>query len=35
MTTPVERDPVARIDAVVHELGALAVYLLDGGPPER
>jgi uncharacterized SAM-binding protein YcdF (DUF218 family) len=29
-TSPVERDPVARVDAVVHELGALAVYLLDG-----
>ena len=34
-SSPVERDPVARIDAVVHELGALAVYLLDGGRPER
>jgi uncharacterized SAM-binding protein YcdF (DUF218 family) len=30
-TSPVERDPVARIDAIVHELGALAVYLFDPG----
>jgi uncharacterized SAM-binding protein YcdF (DUF218 family) len=32
-TSPVERDLAARVDAVVHELGALAVYLLDG--PDR
>jgi uncharacterized SAM-binding protein YcdF (DUF218 family) len=32
-TSPVERDPVARADAVVHELGALAVYLLDRRSP--
>jgi uncharacterized SAM-binding protein YcdF (DUF218 family) len=32
-TSPVERDPVARADAVVHELGALALYLLSGRSP--
>ena len=30
-TSPVERDTTARIDAVLHELGALAVYLVDRG----
>lgn len=32
-TSPVERDVVARLDAVVHELGALAVYALTGASP--
>jgi uncharacterized SAM-binding protein YcdF (DUF218 family) len=32
-TSPVERDALARADAVVHELGALAVYTLTGGSP--
>jgi len=32
-TSPVERDPVARLDALVHELGALGVYLLTGTSP--
>ncbi len=30
LTSPVERDAVARVDAVIHELGALAVYVLEG-----
>lgn len=29
-TSPVERDPVALADAVIHELGALAVYFIGG-----
>lgn len=29
-TSPVERDIVARMDAVLHELGALAVYFVEG-----
>jgi uncharacterized SAM-binding protein YcdF (DUF218 family) len=29
-TSPIERDAVARVDALVHELGALAVYFLSG-----
>jgi uncharacterized SAM-binding protein YcdF (DUF218 family) len=32
-TSPVEREPVAHLDAVAHELGALAVYLLTGTSP--
>ena len=28
-----ERDPAARIDATVHELGALAVYFITGESP--
>jgi uncharacterized SAM-binding protein YcdF (DUF218 family) len=32
-TSPVERDAAARLDAVVHELGALAVYYLAGESP--
>ena len=32
-TSPVERDPMARLDAVVHELGALAVYFIEGQAP--
>jgi uncharacterized SAM-binding protein YcdF (DUF218 family) len=32
-TSPVERDVAARFDAVVHELGALAVYYLAGESP--
>jgi hypothetical protein len=30
-TSPLERDPLARADALVHELGALAAYFLTGG----
>ena len=32
-TSPVDRDPAARFDATVHELGALALYFVSGGPP--
>jgi uncharacterized SAM-binding protein YcdF (DUF218 family) len=32
-TSPLERDPVRRIDAVVHELGALTVYVVSGESP--
>ena len=32
-TSPLERDPVGRIDATVHELGALAVYFVTGESP--
>jgi uncharacterized SAM-binding protein YcdF (DUF218 family) len=32
-TSPVERDTLARLDAVVHELGALAQYVLTGASP--
>jgi uncharacterized SAM-binding protein YcdF (DUF218 family) len=32
-TSPVERDPVARLDAVVHELGAFAVYVVERARP--
>jgi uncharacterized SAM-binding protein YcdF (DUF218 family) len=32
-TSPVERDPVAHLDAVAHELGALAIYLVTGTSP--
>ncbi len=32
-TSPIERDAVARVDALVHELGALAVYFLSGQAP--
>ena len=32
-TSPVERDAVARLDAIVHELGALAVYFVSGESP--
>jgi hypothetical protein len=28
-----ERDPVRRIDALVHELGALTVYVVAGESP--
>ena len=30
-TSPVEHDPTARIDATLHEVGALALYFLSGG----
>jgi uncharacterized SAM-binding protein YcdF (DUF218 family) len=30
-TSPLERDPMARADALVHELGALAAYFVTGG----
>ena len=32
-TSPLERDPVGRLDATVHELGALAVYFVTGESP--
>jgi uncharacterized SAM-binding protein YcdF (DUF218 family) len=32
-TSPVQQDPVRRAQAIVHELGALAVYFLSGGAP--
>lgn len=32
-TSPLERDPVATLDAVIHELGALAVYFVTGESP--
>jgi uncharacterized SAM-binding protein YcdF (DUF218 family) len=32
-TSPLERDPVAKLDAVIHELGALAVYFVTGESP--
>ena len=32
-TSPLERDPLARVDAIVHELGALAVYFVSGESP--
>ncbi len=32
-TSPLERDPAGRVDATVHELGALAVYFVTGESP--
>lgn len=32
-TSPLERDPIRAADAVVHELGALAVYFVAGQSP--
>lgn len=32
-TSPLERDPIRRVDAIVHELGALAVYFVSGESP--
>lgn len=32
-TSPLERDPISRVDAIVHELGALAVYFVSGESP--
>ena len=32
-TSPLEDDPVHRIDSIVHELGALAVYFVSGESP--
>ena len=32
-TSPLERDPAGRIDATVHELGALGVYFITGESP--
>jgi len=32
-TSPLERDPIKRVDAIVHELGALAVYFVSGESP--
>jgi uncharacterized SAM-binding protein YcdF (DUF218 family) len=30
-TSPIDKDPIRGLDAIVHELGALAVYFLSGG----
>lgn len=32
-TSPLERDPIRSADAVIHELGALAVYFVSGESP--
>ena len=32
-TSPLNGDPVATADAFIHELGALAIYLVTGGSP--
>jgi hypothetical protein len=32
-TSPLESDPAGRIDATMHELGALGVYFLTGESP--
>jgi uncharacterized SAM-binding protein YcdF (DUF218 family) len=32
-TSPLERDPLRRVDAIVHELGALALYFVAGDAP--
>ena len=32
-TSPLERDPAGRVDAIVHELGALGVYFVTGESP--
>jgi uncharacterized SAM-binding protein YcdF (DUF218 family) len=32
--SPVTRDPVRRVQATIHELGALAVYFITGGAPQ-
>jgi uncharacterized SAM-binding protein YcdF (DUF218 family) len=32
-TSPLERDTARRLDAIVHELGALAVYFVSGDSP--
>jgi uncharacterized SAM-binding protein YcdF (DUF218 family) len=32
-TSPLERDPLKRADAIVHELGALAIYFVSGESP--
>jgi uncharacterized SAM-binding protein YcdF (DUF218 family) len=31
-TSPIESDPIRRVDATIHELGALAQYFLVGAP---
>jgi uncharacterized SAM-binding protein YcdF (DUF218 family) len=32
-TSPLERDALRHVDAIVHELGALAFYFISGGSP--
>lgn len=32
-TSPLERDAVRKVDAIVHELGALAIYFVSGESP--
>jgi uncharacterized SAM-binding protein YcdF (DUF218 family) len=32
-SSPVQADPLRRVQATIHELGALAVYFLSGGAP--
>ena len=33
-TSPIQADPLRRLQAITHELGALAVYFLSGGAPQ-
>jgi uncharacterized SAM-binding protein YcdF (DUF218 family) len=33
-TSPIQADPLRRIEAIAHELGALAVYFVSGGAPQ-
>jgi uncharacterized SAM-binding protein YcdF (DUF218 family) len=32
-SSPLERDPVRRLDAIIHELGALVIYFVSGESP--
>jgi uncharacterized SAM-binding protein YcdF (DUF218 family) len=32
-SSPIDRDPIARLDATIHELGALAIYFVTGDSP--
>jgi hypothetical protein len=32
-SSPLERDAVRRLDAIIHELGALAFYFISGESP--
>ena len=33
-SSPVQQDPMRKVQATIHELGALAVYFLSGGTPQ-
>ena len=33
-TSPIQADPLRRVQAIAHELGALAVYFVSGGAPQ-
>ncbi|MDQ1323366.1 MAG: hypothetical protein QG587_701 [Chloroflexota bacterium] len=33
-TSPIQADPLRRVQAIAHELGALAVYFVTGGAPQ-